>query len=166
MKTYEKGNSFPKNQTILHQQLKDMYCEKLGGIQEASLKIGEMSYRIDVYNENKDILCEIQRNSLGGRFSDKIKNIIQTTKSKVIIVIPVATKQKITRKDKDIIINVSYVQQKLGVFALFNELVRVKFKFIEGRMELHILLSKEHLIKQRIKSKYHSRRNRYKAVQR
>ncbi|MHA1213960.1 MAG: hypothetical protein ACTSR2_08995 [Candidatus Hodarchaeales archaeon] len=159
-------SNFSKNQTVLHQQLKTLYLKDLEGVQEASLRINGLSYRIDVYNKTKNIICEIQRNNFGKKFSSKIKNILAMPESKVIIVCPVVIGQKVTRKDNDRVISVSYTQRKLFIYSLFDELVRIKLKFLEGRMVFHILLIREHLTKQCVNRSFLSKRRRYKTIQR
>jgi len=71
------GSFNSKNQTLIHQKLKEFYLSEVGGTEEALVEIKGKKYRIDVLDKPKTTTYEIQRSNFGQKFSDKIKDLLQ-----------------------------------------------------------------------------------------
>jgi hypothetical protein len=141
-------NSAPKsNETLLHHKLKLVYCKKENIKSEAIMNINNKKFRIDVINEEKKILYEIQRASFGDRFSKKIQLLLDSTQYIVRIVLPIIYKQKTSRMRKGEQLSVSYRNLNSSMLHLFNQLVFFKVAYQE-RLEFDILLVNEHITKE------------------
>ena len=163
---YLQNKNFPRNQTQLHQQLKEIYCNELNGQEEVSLTINDSRYRVDVINQDNSIACEIHRSNFGKQFSRKIQALISIPKMYLIIVCPLISTQKIYRMNNDNIINTSYYKKPYALYSLFDLLVRIKTPLIENRMEFRVHLISENVIKQFQGYFGQTTRRKYKVVKR
>lgn len=157
---------FQSNQTWLHQKLKNLYLMKVGGTEETVLHANGRKYRVDILNEEHRTAFEIHRSNFGGRFSEKIKQLIQLTDLKIVIVHPIVVNQKVTRMTQGKTIGISHYNKGGDIYTLFEKLVFFKLKFIPQRMDFDILFIKEHVLKESIGFWRSSMRRRYKIVQR
>lgn len=157
---------FHKNQTWIHQKLKNHYLIKVGGIEEAIVQINGRKYRIDVLDKERTTAFEIHRSNFGARFSEKIKGLLQFSELKIVIVYPVVLTQKVTRMNQGSTIGISYYNKQGDIYALFEKLVYFKTEFIPQRMEFDVIFIKEHVLKEFVGFWGRSLRRRYKTVQR
>ncbi|MHA2246777.1 MAG: hypothetical protein ACXADY_17670 [Candidatus Hodarchaeales archaeon] len=156
---------FQRNQTWLHQKLKNQYLSKVGGAEEVIVQIkGGKKYRIDVLDKQGMTAYEIHRSNFGMRFSEKIRELLQLSEMRIVIVNPVVLTQKVTRMNQGEIINVSYVNKRGDIYSFFEKLVRFKTEFNE-RMEFNVLFVKEHVFKEFLGFSKNGRR-KYQIVQR
>lgn len=139
---------------------------KVGGSEEVSTQINGRKYRFDILDELGTTVYEIHRSNFGGRFSDKIKNVLYLPEIKVVIVHPVVLTQKVTRMNNGEIIGISYVNKRGDIYTFFEKLVRIKTEFIPERMEFEVLFIKEHVFKEFVGFWGRSGRRKYKTVQR
>ena len=158
--------SYPRNQTQLHQQLKEYYRNKLNGQEEVSLTINDSVYRIDVINQDNSIACEIHRSNFDKRFSKKIQALLSIPKMYLIIVCPLVSAQKVFRMNNQKVINTSYYKKPYALFSLFDLLVRIKTPLIENRMEFRVHLISENVTKQFQGFIGRTTRRRYKIIER
>ncbi|MHA2330239.1 MAG: hypothetical protein ACXACR_17100, partial [Candidatus Hodarchaeales archaeon] len=142
------SNNYKKNQTWLHQKLKSLYSSKTGGKEEVEIQIKGKKYRLDVFDEEKNIVYEIQRSNFGGRFSEKIKSLLCVPEMRVIIVHPIVLNQKVTRMIQEKLVGVTYIKKCTDIYTLFENLVNFKMKFIHAKFGLDVLFIKEHLLKE------------------
>lgn len=154
------------NQTWLHQKLKSLYSNKVGGTEEVTMQIKGKKYRIDVLNKLKTTAYEIHRSNFGMRFSEKIRELLQLPEMKIVIVHPVVLKQKVTRMKQGEILGVSHIKKFGDIYSFFEKLVYFKTEFVSTRMEFDILFIKEHVLKEFVGFWGRSGRRRYKIVQR
>ena len=96
------------NQTWLHQKLKDQYLSEVGGAEEVTVQLNGRKYRIDVLDNEKTTAYEVHRSNFGGNFSEKIKDILELSEFKIVIVHPIVANQKVTRMKRGITIGTSY----------------------------------------------------------
>lgn len=158
---------FSRNQTWLHQKLKNYYLDEVGGTEEAIVPINERKYRIDVLDKEKTTIYEIHRSNFGGKFSEKVKDLLNLSKLKTVIVHPIVLKQKVTRFIRDSnTVRVSYYDKRGDIYTLFEKLVFFKVKFIPNRMRFDILFIEEHVLKESVGFWRRSKRRKYKIVQR
>ncbi|MFX1283801.1 MAG: hypothetical protein ACFFB5_09100 [Promethearchaeota archaeon] len=157
----------PRNQTWLHQKLKNYYLDKVRGTEEAIVQLNGRKYRIDVLDKERMAVYEIHRSNFGGKFSEKIKDLLEYSQLKIIIVHPIVLKQKVTRfiRDSDTV-RVSYYNKRGDIYTLFEKLVFFKVKFIPNRMRFDILFIEEHVLKESMGFWRRSKRYKYKVVQR
>jgi hypothetical protein len=158
------NSQLPKNQTQLHQKLKDYYLSKFGGIQEVTLKVNGNKYRIDVYNRDSNTAYEIQRSNFGGHFSKKIRGLLQSSELNIVIVHPIATNRRVSRMDGELL-GVRNYKMRSNVYSMFESLVRFNVEFIPQRMEIDVVFIKEHVFKEFIEF-YGRARRKYKIIQR
>ncbi|MFX0051134.1 MAG: hypothetical protein ACFE8U_07550 [Candidatus Hermodarchaeota archaeon] len=158
-------DQFQKNQTWLHQKLKKLYKTKVGGTEEVPLQINGNTYRIDVLDRQKTTAYEIHRLNFGMRFSEKIRELIQLTKMKIVIIHPVVLKQKITRMKQGDFLSVSHINKFGDIYSFFEKLVYFKTEFVPTRMEFEVLFIKEHVVKECV-GYWRSGRRKYQIVQR
>jgi hypothetical protein len=138
----------------------------VGGTEEAPLQINGNTYRIDVLDKQKATAYEIHRSNFGMRFSEKIRELIQSTKMKIVIIHPIVLRQKITRMKQGEILSVSHINKFGDIYSFFEKLVYFKTEFVPTRMEFEVLSIKEHLVKECIGYWRRSGRRRYQTVQR
>ncbi|MHA2225931.1 MAG: hypothetical protein ACXAC8_12045 [Candidatus Hodarchaeales archaeon] len=160
------SNNYKKNQTWLHQKLKSLYSSKTGGKEEVEIQIKGKKYRLDVFDEEKNIVYEIQRSNFGGRFSEKIKSLLCVPEMRVIIVHPIVLNQKVTRMIQEKLVGVTYIKKCTDIYTLFENLVNFKMKFIHAKFGLDVLFIKEHLLKEFMGYWGNTNRKKYKVVQR
>ncbi|MCK4848116.1 MAG: hypothetical protein KAT16_03750 [Candidatus Heimdallarchaeota archaeon] len=141
-----KSNPIGK-ETILHQKLKLLYCTRENIKSESIIQVNEQKFRIDVLNDEQNIIYEIQRSSFGGRFSKKIQVLLDSTAYTVRIVHPVIYKQKISRMKAGERLSVSYRNLNSTLLHLFDQLVYFKVLY-QNRLEFDILLVYEHITKE------------------
>lgn len=159
--------NFPQiNQTWLHQKLKDKYLSDVGGAEEVTVQLNGRKYRIDVLDNENGTAYEIHRASFGGNFSEKIKDLLQLSELKIIIVHPIVINQKVTRMKRGITIGTSYYNKWGDIYAFFEKLVYFKTEFRPKRMRFDVLFIKEHVLKEFVGFWRNSNRRRYKIVQR
>ncbi|MFX0183827.1 MAG: hypothetical protein ACFE95_12155 [Candidatus Hodarchaeota archaeon] len=154
------------NQTWLHQKLKFLYSNKVGGTEEVTMQIKGKKYRIDVLDKQKTTAYEIHRSNFGTRFSEKIKELLQLPELKIVIVHPLVLKQKVTRMKQGEILGISHIKKFGDIYSLFEKLVYFKTEFVPTRMEFDILFIIEHVLKEFVGFREKSGRRRYKIVQR
>jgi len=158
---------FSRNQTWLHQKLKNHYLDEVGGTEEAIVSLNGRKYRIDVLDKEKTTIYEIHRSNFGGKFSEKVKDLLSLSKLKIVIVHPIVLKQKVTRFIRDSnTVRVSYYNKRGDIFTLFEKLVFFKVKFIPNRMRFDILFIEEHVLKESEGFWRRSKRRKYKIMQR
>lgn len=160
------NKNFSKNQTRLHQQLKEIYRNELNGQEEVTLTIDDSVYRVDVISQDNSIVCEIHRSNFDKRFSKKIQALLSIPKIYLIIVCPLVSAQKVFRMDKESVINTSYYKKPYALYSLFDLLVRIKTPLIENRMEFRVHLISEIVTKQFQGFFGRTLRRRYKTVDR
>ena len=159
-------DSLIKNsETSIHQALKTIYQTDETIQKEASISVNGHKFRLDLLDEEKDILYEIQRTSFGGRFSQKIQFLLDSTDYRIRIIHPIVYKQKITRLMKQKQISVSYRNYGTNIFHFFENLVRFKVPY-HNRLEFDILLIYEHQIKEFIGFTKRTGRRRFQTVDR
>ncbi len=155
----------PSNQTLLHHKLKQIFLTEVGGLEEVTMKIDGRNFRLDIFNEKKNIIYEIQR-SFSRKFSKKIDLLLKLSEMRIVIIHPIVISQKVTRMKHTEIINTSYVNKHVDIYSLFDTLVNFNVEFIENRMEFYIPFVKEHLLKEYIGTWGKSNRRRYRTIQR
>ncbi|MFX0125427.1 MAG: hypothetical protein ACFFAE_17535 [Candidatus Hodarchaeota archaeon] len=154
------------NQTLVHHKLKLRYLSEVRGTEEAIIKIKGKKYRIDVLDELKSSVYEIQRSNFGNIFSDKIRDLLQFSKMKIVIVHPIVLTQKVTRMNQGEIMGVSYYNKRSNIYSLFEKLVYFKVEFVPQRMEFDVVFIKEHVLKELVGFYGRSRRRKYETIQR
>ncbi|UCG04492.1 MAG: hypothetical protein JSW11_11015 [Candidatus Heimdallarchaeota archaeon] len=160
------AGSYSGNQTLIHKKLKEHYLSEVGGTEEALVDIKGKKYRIDVLNQSKTIIYEIQLTNFGSIFSDKIRDLLEFTEMKIIIVHPIVLTQKVTRMNQGKIVGVSHYSKQGNLYSLFEKLVHFKVEFKPQRMEFHVVFTKEHVLKEFTGYYGRSMRRRYKTIQR
>jgi hypothetical protein len=143
-----------------------LYSSKTGGKEEVEIQIKGKKYRLDVFDEEKNIVYEIQRSNFGGRFSEKIKSLLCVPEMRVIIVHPIVLNQKVTRMIQEKLVGVTYIKKCTDIYTLFENLVNFKMKFIHAKFGLDVLFIKEHLLKEFMGYWGNTNRKKYKVVQR
>ena len=141
------NNSPKRNETLLHHNLKLNYCTKENIKSESIITINDQKFRIDVLDEEQGIIYEIQRASFGGRFSEKIQTLLDSTEYVIRIVHPILYKQRISRMKAGDRLSVSYRNLNSTILHLFDQLVYFKVLY-QNRLEFDILLVHEHFIKE------------------
>jgi len=160
------NKNYSKNQTRLHQQLKEIYRNELNGQEEVSLTVNDSVYRVDVISQDNSIACEIHRSNFDKRFSKKIQALLSIPKMYLIIVCPLVSAQKVLRMNNQTIINTSYYKKPYALYSLFDLLVRIKTPLIENRMEFRVHLISENVTKQFQGFFGRTSRRRYKTIER
>ena len=154
------------NQTLIHQKLKAHYLSAVGGVEEATVKIKGKKYHIDVLDNSKTVIYEIQRSNFGGKFSDKIKDLLQSSEMKIVVVHPIVLTQKVTRMNHGEIVSISHYNKHGTLFNLFENLVHFKVEFVPQRIEFDVVFIKEHLLKELVGYYKRSMRRKYETIQR
>ncbi len=159
-------DSIPKgNETILHHKLKLPYCTSKNIKFESIIQVNNKKFRIDVLNEERGIIYEIQRASFGGRFSKKIQFLLDSTNYIIRIVHPILYKQKTSRMRVDERLSVSYRNFNSSILHLFDQLVHFKILY-QKRLEFDVLLVNEHITKEFVGYTRRSHRRRYETKKR
>ncbi len=140
-------SSQKRAETLLHNKIKALYVTNENVKSEVYQKINTKNFRFDVFDDEKSMIYEIQRSSLGGRFSQKIQTLLDSTNYQIRIIHPIVHKQKVTRLDGDNKISTSYRNFYTHVYHFFEHLVHFKVSYQE-RLQFDILLVYEHLFKQ------------------
>jgi hypothetical protein len=153
------------NETLLHHKLKSLYCTYGNIKSESIINVNNKKFRIDVLNEDRGIIYEIQRASFGGRFSKKIQILLDSTNYIIRIVHPVLYKQKTSRMRVDERLSVSYRNFNSTILHLFDQLVYFKIPY-QDRLEFDILLVNEHITKEFSGYTKSTHRRKYQTVER
>lgn len=158
--------SVPSAQTGVHSQLKQLYLEQYSGKEEIILPVDGKKYRVDVFVEESNTIIEIQRYNFGKPFYSKIKRLIKNNYN-VVVVHPIAIRQNITRMKKGEIVGKEYSnRRKRNEFSFFEQLVSFRTKFVPEKMDFDLLLIREHVSKEFVGAWEHSKRSRYRVVER
>lgn len=153
------------NESSLHQTLKLLYQTDETIQKEVSLSVNGKKFRLDLLDEKNNIIYEVQRTSFGGRFSQKIQTLLDSTNYRIRIIHPIVYRQKVTRLKQQEQLSVSYRNYKTNIYHFFENLVRFKVPY-HYRLEFDILLIYEHKIKEFVGFLKRSGRRRFQTVSR
>lgn len=154
-----------KNQTLLHQKIKNYYTKLVNGKEEVTIKVNGNKYRIDVFDEKNNAIYEIQLKDFGKRFYEKISDLQKV--NKVIIVHPITIKESLVLIERNKSDDKLYFKQKIvnkrnDYFSFFEKLVSFKIPFNEKQVNIHLLLIEEKVVKKfayirRGRPRYHTK---------
>jgi hypothetical protein len=138
---------------------------EVGGIEEVEIIINGRNFRLDILDEKRKTIYEIQR-SFGKTFSNKVDMLLEFSEMRIVIVHPIVLSQKVTRMKQTEVIHTSYINKHTDIYSLFDTLVNFNVEFINDRMEINIPFVKEHLLKEFIGTWGKTNRRRYRTIQR
>ncbi|MHA1975319.1 MAG: hypothetical protein ACW98F_17970 [Candidatus Hodarchaeales archaeon] len=140
-------SALKRRETLLHKKIKSHYDANENVATEVTQKVNGNKYRFDLLDNDKNTIYEIQRASFGGRFSQKIQTLLDSTNYNIRIIHPIPYKQKITRLNGNEVISTSYRNFHTTIYHFFEHLVHFKVGYQE-RLEFDILMIYEHLFKE------------------
>lgn len=114
---------------------------------EVTQNINGKKFRFDLLDDDGTMIFEIQRASFGGRFSQKIQILLDSTNYSIRIIHPIVHKQKVTRLNGNEVLSTSYRNLYSTVYHFFEHLVHFKVGY-QDRLQFDILMIYEHLIRE------------------
>ena len=154
-----------RGETLLHQKIKSLYDTHDNVAKEVTQKVNGHIFRFDLLDNDKTIVYEIQRASFGGKFSQKIQTLLDSTDYRIRIIHPIPYKQKITRLNGNEILSTSYRNFHTNVYHFFEHLVHLKVGY-QDRLEFDILIIYEHLFKKFVGYYKRSQKRRFQTSER